>query len=88
MFNVFDLVLFGIGIAVTLFLLVIISPSTFWGAIIDLAPALIAGFLVFPIPNYHNTLTVIKNIYEFYTTRQRFVWKGWCVKDVFQNSKK
>ena len=59
------------------------KPYSFIVAMIDLAPGLISGFLVLPIPNYHNTLTVLKEIYIFYTSRQKFVWKGWCVKDVY-----
>lgn len=87
-FTMFDLILFGTGIGLTLILLLLVSPSTLLGAIIDLAPAVITGFLVLPIPNYHNTLTVIKDVYTFYTSRQRFIWKGWCVKDAFKESKK
>ena len=88
LFNVFDLILFCSGVGVTLLLLTIISPSTFWGAMLDVAPGLICGFLVLPIPNYHNTLTVIMDVWEFFTTRQKFIWKGWCVKDGLKESKK
>ena len=80
-FTKFDLILFGSGIAITLLMLLIISPSTLLGAIIDIAPAAITGFLVLPIPHYHNTRTVIKDVYKFYTSRQKFIWKGWCVAD-------
>lgn len=88
LFTTFDLILFASGVGITLLLLVLINPSTFLGAIIDLAPALITGFLVLPIPNYHNTLNVIKEVYLFYTTRQRFIWKGWCVTDEFKETNK
>lgn len=88
MFKPFDLILFGCGLGVTLILLMIFSPNGFGFAILDLAPALITGFLVLPIPNYHNTLHVIKTVYKFYTSRQRFIWKGWCVKDAFNDTKK
>ena len=87
-FTWFDLILFSIGLGTTILLLLIVSPSTFWGAIIDLAPAVICSFLVLPIPHYHNTLTVLKEVWTFYTTRQRFIWKGWCVKDGFKDTKK
>lgn len=85
-FTKFDLIMFGIGIGVTLLLLLVISPNTLLGAAIDLAPAVITGFLVLPIPHYHNTRTVIKEVYRFYTTRQKFIWKGWCVADGFKNT--
>lgn len=78
LFNTFDAILFGCGIAVTLILLLILSPDNLVNAVIDILPVGITGLLVFPIPNYHNMMTVIGNIWTFYTTKQRFVWKGWC----------
>lgn len=87
LFNWFDLILFASGLGVTLLLLLIISPDSFLWAVIDVAPALVCGLLVLPIPNYHNTLTVIKNVFVFYTNRQRFIWKGWCVKDEYSKQK-
>ena len=86
-FEKFDLIMFGIGIGVTLLLLIIINPSTPLWAIVDLAPALITGFLVLPVPHYHNTRIVIKEAYLFYTRRQRFIWKGWCVTDEYNDTK-
>ena len=81
LFNKFDLILFGSGIAVSLILLLILPVEQLAFAIIAILPGLITGFLVFPIPYYHNVLTVIINFFTFFTTRQQFVWKGWCVKD-------
>lgn len=78
-FRPFDLALFLSGVGVTTILLLIVPLEGLLATTLVLAPALICGFLVFPVPNYHNILTVILNIYEFYTTRQRFIWKGWCV---------
>ena len=78
LFTTFDAILFGCGIGVTLLLLLILSPSNLTFAIIDLLPVGITGLLVFPIPNYHNMLTVIQSVWEFYTSRQKFYWKGWC----------
>ena len=78
LFTTFDAILFGSGIGVTLLLLLILSPSNLTFAIIDLLPVGITGLLVFPIPNYHNMLTVIQSVWEFYTSRQKFYWKGWC----------
>ena len=78
LFTWFDLILFASGVGLSLLLLVIISPSTLWGAVIDLAPGLICGLLVMPIPNYHNLRIVLMDVYWFFTNRQRFIWKGWC----------
>ena len=86
-FTTFDLILFGVGIGITILLLLIVSPSSLLTACIDLAPAVICSFLVLPIPNYHNIRVVIQEVYIFYTTRQRFIWKGWCVKDEYGESK-
>lgn len=87
LFTSFDLILFASGVGITILLLLIISPSTLLGAAIDLAPAVITGFLVLPIPNYHNTRTLIKEVYKFYTSRQKFIWKGWCVANEYSESK-
>ncbi|MBD9085721.1 hypothetical protein EGP64_03525 [bacterium] len=81
MFYTFDLILFGSGIGITLLLLMILPIGEIAVAIIAILPALITGLLVFPVPNYHNTLTVLIDLWEFLTTRQKFIWKGWCVKD-------
>lgn len=79
LFNTFDLILFGTGLGISLILLIALPVDNIIWAIIAISPGLVTGFLVFPIPNYHNVLTVIKNIWIFYTTRQQYVWKGWCV---------
>ena len=86
-FTTFDLILFGVGIGVTILLLMIVRPISLLTACIDLAPAVICGFLVLPVPNYHNIRVVIQEVYTFYTKRQRFIWKGWCVKDEYGESK-
>lgn len=87
LFNKFDMILFGSGIGASLLLLMILPIEEFKFAIISLIPGLITGFLVFPIPNYHNVLTVIKNVIVFYTTRQTYVWKGWCVTSEQEDNK-
>lgn len=80
-FTKFDLILFGIGIAATCLLLLILPISEIFASIIAISPALITGFLILPIPNYHNMMTVIKNCIDFFTNNQKFVWKGWCILD-------
>ena len=86
-FTTFDLILFGAGLGITILLLLIIQPSSLMTAVIDLLPAVICGFLVLPVPNYHNIRVIIQEIYRFYTSRQKFIWKGWCVKDEYGESK-
>ena len=80
-FTTFDLILFGIGCVTTLTLLVVINTNNLGTIILILLPALITGLLVMPVPNYHNVLTLIKNVYNFFSGRRRYYWRGWCVKD-------
>ena len=78
LFNTVDLIIFGSGVGLSLLLMMILPVKEFWVAILAITPGLICGFLVLPVPNYHNIRTVIKNAWIFYTTRQRYIWKGWC----------
>lgn len=78
LFNELDLIIFGVGLGVSLLLLMILPVDELTWAIIAISPGLITGLLVMPIPNYHNVRTIIRLAYEFYTTRQQFIWKGWC----------
>lgn len=73
-----DLLIAVIGVVTSLLLMMFLNVGSFWMAVISILPGFIAVFLVFPIPNYHNVRTVIRNAWEFYTTRQKYVWKGWC----------
>ena len=80
-FDKIDIWIFGTGVITTLLLLVAIKAETMIQVIIVLAPLLVSAFLIMPVPNYHNMRIVITELYQFYTTRQQFVWKGWCAKD-------
>ena len=86
-FTKFDLILFGTGVLITLPLLTVIPIDTLPGTFTALAPALICTFLVLPIPNYHNVLTVIKSAISFFTERRIFIWKGWCVYEKQEGKK-
>lgn len=83
-FRPVDLIVFGIGVATTFILLLIFQNdmSNLSVALGVLSPALITGFLVLPVPNQHNIMVVIVNIYNFFfVDRRRYVWKGWCCLD-------
>ena len=80
-FNDLDLWIFGIGVGVTLFLLMVLPVEDLIPALIAISPGLITGFLVLPIPNYHNVRTFIKSMYKFYTSDRQLAWKGWCFLD-------
>ncbi len=77
-FNTVDLIIFGCGVGLSFLLMMIMPMEKFLFAMIAITPGSIAGLLVFPIPNYHNVRTVIKNAWIFFTTRQKYIWKGWC----------
>ena len=83
-FTTFDLILVSIGFVITLLLLIIVGPNGLGIAIICLLPMLISAFLVIPIANYHNVLTLIKEVINFFYNRRNYKWKGWCYKDEFK----
>lgn len=78
MFTPTDLVIFGIGLAVTIALALAVKTSSVGGIIGILAPALFATFLVAPIPNYHNIMTLISSIINYAFNRKTYFWRGWC----------
>ena len=90
-FNIFrpidlGIALTGTGITIILFIVLnSIVELNLWGALGVSAPLLIAAFLVLPIPNYQNVLCILINIYNYFTERQQFKWKGWCAKDEFKD---
>ena len=55
-FTVLDLIVFGVGCTITLILLFIFQSMNFQTALVVLLPAVISGFLVIPVPNYHNVM--------------------------------
>lgn len=87
-FTGFDLGLLCIGGGISLALLLLLPLENIGMALGAIAPGVVCGFLVFPIPNYHNIMTIILEVYRFYTNRQRFVWKGWCFTDGDKNEQK
>jgi len=77
-FNTVDLIIFGCGIGLSFLLMMLLPMDQFLMAIMAITPGAISALLVFPIPNYHNVRTVLMNAWIFYTTRQKYIWKGWC----------
>ncbi len=80
-FTPIDLGIFGVGVLITVTMLFLFQGMSFQTALIVLMPALISGFLVIPVPNYHNVLQLLTNIITFLMNRKRYYWKGWCIKD-------
>lgn len=82
-----DLILFGIGISLTLILLMVLPMSSTLMTVIVLAPAAITALLVAPVPYYHNILTILIELLDFINNRQKFIWRGWCSKYGEENDK-
>jgi len=81
-FRPFDLILFSTGVLITIILLMIMPMNSTIEVVLVILPAAICTFLIIPVPNYHNMLTIIMEAYAYLTNRQKYIWKGWCVKDV------
>lgn len=86
-FRPFDLMLFSIGVVISLLLLAVVPTENIIAVTLALIPVIICGLLVLPIPNYHNVLCALGSIYSFYTERRRFIWKGWCSYEQFKDEK-
>ena len=81
LFLPFDLILFGVGISLSLVLLFALNiDENLILTIIALLPITVTGFLVIPIPNYHNVRVFLITLYRYFTDRQKFIWRGWCVE--------
>ncbi len=80
-FTPVDLIIFGTGCLITIVMLLVFQDMDFSMALMVLMPALVSGFLVIPVPNYHNVLQLIMNIVTFLLGRKRYYWKGWCIRD-------
>ena len=79
-FRGFDLILFGVGILLTLVLLVSMPMNDTMQVVLVMLPAGICTFLIIPVPNYHNMLTVISELIEFLLNQRSYKWKGWCIR--------
>lgn len=79
-FNPTDLIVFGTGCVITFILLMTVKTNNLKEAIFIIVPALISAFLVLPVPNHHNLRTFIGNVYNYYSNRRSYYWRGWCIK--------
>ena len=82
LFTNVDLVILGVGVGLTVLLIIALQAmlTSLGGIFLVLLPAIIAVFLVFPIPNYHNVLQLIINIITFFSEQRVYKWKGWCYR--------
>ncbi len=76
LFTPIDLIIFGSGVGLTLILLIALQAASLSTIIAILSPALISGFLVFPVPNYHNVLQLIINMVTYFFKPKDYIWRG------------
>lgn len=81
LFTPIDLIIFGSGVGLTLILLIALQAASLSTIIAILSPALISGFLVFPVPNYHNVLQLIINMVTYFFKPKDYIWRGWDYKN-------
>lgn len=81
LFTMKDLIVIGIGAALTVVMLIVFRDPKIYQLIIAITPLLIAGTLIFPIAHYHNVMQLLTNIFTYIFRRKKYYWKGWCVKD-------
>ncbi len=87
-FTPLDLIIFAVGCVWTLIMLLIIKSTNIFALILLMLPALVGTFLVMPVPHYHNVLQLLTNIFNFYTNRRRYYWKGWSMYEEFNSNSK
>lgn len=80
-FRPVDLILLASGVITSFILLLLLPIDSVGTAILVLTPGLICAGLVIPIPCYHNILIVVTEFFAFLTSRQKYIWKGWCASD-------
>ena len=86
MFNGFDLGVLAIGVTITILLLLTLNLSSIGPTVLAVTPGAIAIILVFPVAHYHNVMTVIISIYKFFTSREKYIWRGWCYSEEFKGT--
>jgi len=81
LFRPVDLIIFGVGVLITIILVALMPMQETWAAVVAVSPAIISALLVAPVAYYHNVLQLLIEIYRYFTSRRRYLWKGWCIRD-------
>lgn len=72
-----DLIVLGIGVTATFLMLSFIPQSMQILTIVSIIPGLLAGFLVLPVPQYHNVMNFLFIVFFFFTKQRGYKWQGW-----------
>lgn len=79
LFNTLDLIIFVVGVVISVILLLGFKTNDIGRLILLVSPALLATLLVAPLPvYYHNVLTLLGNMWRFFTGVKKYRWRGWC----------
>jgi len=87
MFKQSDLWIIGIGICISLLLMIGIDGDTVGILVIKLLPLSAAITMVLPIPYYHNVITYIIEVITYLQTPKEYKWRGWCAYREFGDRK-
>ncbi|MBQ8659620.1 MAG: hypothetical protein IJ475_02130 [Bacilli bacterium] len=77
-FTPLDLIVFSVGVILSVILLLLIKSSNIMVLLGLASPALLAALMVAPVPNYHNVMTLLSNVYKYFSGRKKYYWRGWC----------
>ena len=83
-----DLIIFLVGCAWSIIMLILVNSLSLTILILIMLPAFTASFLVMPVPHYHNVLQLIINVLNFYSNRRQYYWKGWSIYERFDTRSK
>lgn len=79
LFTGVDLAIFVVGVIFAVVLLLVFKTNDVTTTVLLASPALVAALLVAPLPvYYHNVLTLLKNMWQFFTGIKKYYWRGWC----------
>ena len=79
LFNKIDLVIFLVGVALTIMLMLIVGSDTPLAIGVNLAPLIICTIMVAPVPNHRNVWNFTVNVYTFFANQRKYRWSGWCM---------
>lgn len=79
LFTPIDLIIVAIGGSITFILMFIITAETMQDVGTILTPLLISAAMVSPVPNHRNVWNLTANIYNYFSHRRTYYWKGWCI---------
>lgn len=83
-----DLGIFAVGVAWSFVMLLLVKSISIGILALIMLPAIVATFLVMPVPHYHNVLQLLTNVTNFISSRRKYYWKGWDLYEGFDSTNK